>query len=112
VGAQARDARFCNASVEFDLATLAPTYRLIWRSAGASNALAIAAGLGFDPLVIAEARKVGWWSVLCREQGDFLGFWVFFRSRQGAWCCWAGFMCHAGSRRQCCTTKAQTGVML
>ena len=55
---QARDSRFCNASVEFNLATLAPTYRLIWRSAGASNALAIAQGLGFDPLVIEEARKV------------------------------------------------------
>ena len=44
--------------MEFDLASLAPTYRLIWRSAGASNALAIAQGLGFDPLVIEEARKV------------------------------------------------------
>ena len=55
---QASDARFCNASVEFDLATLRPTYRLIWGSVGASNALAVAQGLGFDPLVIAEARKV------------------------------------------------------
>lgn len=56
--AQAKDARFCNAGVEFDLASLRPTYRLIWGSVGASNALAVAEGLGFDPLVIAEARKV------------------------------------------------------
>ena len=58
VHAQAKDARFCNAGVEFDLASLRPTYRLIWGSVGASNALAVAEGLGFDPLVIAEARKV------------------------------------------------------
>lgn len=55
---QAEDGRFCNAGVEFDLASLRPTYRLIWGSVGASNALAVAEGLGFDPLVIAEARKV------------------------------------------------------
>ena len=55
---QANDSRFCNAGVEFDLASLRPTYRLIWGSVGASNALAVAEGLGFDPLVIAEARKV------------------------------------------------------
>ena len=55
---QAEDGRFCNAGVEFDLATLRPTYRLIWGSSGASNALAVAEGLGFDPLVIAAARKV------------------------------------------------------
>ena len=55
---QARDKRFCNAGVEFDLQTLKPTYRLMWQSVGASNALAVAEGLGFDPLVIREARKV------------------------------------------------------
>ncbi|CAL8471247.1 g10789 [Coccomyxa elongata] len=54
----AKDARFCNAGVEFDLASLKPTYRLVWGSVGASNALAVAEGLGFDPLVIAEACKV------------------------------------------------------
>ncbi|EIE19595.1 P-loop containing nucleoside triphosphate hydrolase protein [Coccomyxa subellipsoidea C-169] len=54
----ANDSRFCNAGVEFDLASLRPTYRLIWGSVGASNALAVAEGLGFDPLVVAEARKV------------------------------------------------------
>ena len=55
---QAKDRRFCNAGVEFDLATLRPTYRLMWQSVGASNALAVAEGLGFDPLVIKEARQV------------------------------------------------------
>lgn len=55
---QAQDKRFCNAGVEFDLKTLRPTYRLTWQSVGASNALAVAEGLGFDPLVIQEARKV------------------------------------------------------
>ena len=55
---QAKDRRFCNAGVEFDLQTLKPTYRLMWQSVGASNALAVAEGLGFDPLVIQEARKV------------------------------------------------------
>lgn len=56
---QANDERFCNAGVEFDLKTLRPTYRLMWQSVGASNALAVAEGLGFDPIVIKEARKVG-----------------------------------------------------
>jgi dsDNA-specific endonuclease/ATPase MutS2 len=55
---QARDARFVNASVEFNMETLAPTYRLMWGVAGASNALAVARGLGFDPLVIDEAERV------------------------------------------------------
>ena len=55
---QAEDERFCNAGVEFDLKTLRPTYRLTWQSVGASNALAVAEGLGFDPLVLQEARKV------------------------------------------------------
>ena len=55
---QAKDRRFCNAGVEFNLKTLKPTYRLMWQSVGASNALAVAEGLGFDPLVIQEARKV------------------------------------------------------
>ncbi len=31
----------------------------MWQSVGASNALAVAEGLGFDPIVIKEARKVG-----------------------------------------------------
>ena len=58
LAAQANDSRFVNASVEFDVATLRPTYRLMWGSAGVSHALAVAEGLKFDPLVIAEARRI------------------------------------------------------
>lgn len=55
---QASDSRFINASVEFDLATLKPTYRLLWGEGGLSNALAVAEGLGFDPLVVQRARDI------------------------------------------------------
>ena len=48
---------FVNASVEFDTATLRPTYRLLWGEAGDSNALAVAQGLGFAPAVVAAARE-------------------------------------------------------
>ncbi|KAL3147779.1 hypothetical protein ABBQ32_002512 [Trebouxia sp. C0010 RCD-2024] len=54
----ASDSRFINASVEFDLATLKPTYRLLWGEGGLSNALAVAEGLGFDPLVVQRARDI------------------------------------------------------
>lgn len=37
-----QDARFINVAMQFDVATLSPTYRLMWGAAGASNALAIA----------------------------------------------------------------------
>ncbi len=49
--------RVQNASMEFDLATLAPTYRLIMGVPGSSNALAIAGKLGMRSDVIELARQ-------------------------------------------------------
>ena len=62
---QASDARFINASVEFDLATLKPTYKLLWGQGGLSNALDVAEGLGFDPLVIQRAREIATHGQVC-----------------------------------------------
>lgn len=49
------DARFANASVEFDPETLAPTYRLRHGAAGHSSAAAVAARMGLSAAVLERA---------------------------------------------------------
>jgi DNA mismatch repair protein MutS2 len=52
------DPRFCNASVEFDPETLAPTYRLHLGVPGVSSATSVAARMGMPEYVLARANAL------------------------------------------------------
>jgi DNA mismatch repair protein MutS2 len=62
----AADARFQNASVGFDLATMTPTFRLAVGVPGGSSALAVAARFGIPQPVVERAQKF-----LTREDHTF-----------------------------------------
>jgi len=59
---------FLNASVEFDLLTLRPTYKLISGLPGSSNALAIAGRLGLPKDIITKAKETAGTSALEIEE--------------------------------------------
>lgn len=44
--------------MSFNIETLRPKYQLLWGSSGKSNALAVAEGLRFDPMVLREAADI------------------------------------------------------
>ena len=52
------DARFENASVEFDDVSLQPTYKLLWGIPGRSNAITIAKRLGLPNDVVESAQEL------------------------------------------------------
>jgi DNA mismatch repair protein MutS2 len=52
------DERFCNASVEFDPETLAPSYRVRLGAAGASSATSVAARMGMPTSVLERANAL------------------------------------------------------
>ncbi|MCP4035988.1 MAG: hypothetical protein GY733_03565 [bacterium] len=52
------DERFCNASVEFDPVTLAPTFRLHTGTAGVSSATAVAARMGMSSEILERANAL------------------------------------------------------
>lgn len=54
----AQDSSFVDASVEFNVKTLLPTYRIIWGASGKSHALSVADGLGFDRKILSRAEMV------------------------------------------------------
>jgi DNA mismatch repair protein MutS2 len=52
------DARFRNASVGFDVASMSPTFHVRMDVPGASSALAVASRFGLDPVVVERAREL------------------------------------------------------